>query len=167
MQQDIRGVLHAHTDLSDGVNTLEEMAEAVRQRGYEYFGVADHSQSVHYAGGLSLEEIGIQHAAIDRLNRKYGSSFRNFKGVESDILPDGSLDYTRTNPGPLRLRHCQRTWPVSEGPQEADGADSQSNFASAHAARSPSIPKASAFPKSRARYAWAAMFRSGIRTARL
>ena len=79
MQQDIRGVLHAHTDLSDGVNTLEEMAEAVRQRGYEYFGVADHSQSVHYAGGLSLEEIGIQHAAIDRLNRKYGSSFRRIR----------------------------------------------------------------------------------------
>ncbi len=100
MQQDIRGVLHAHTDLSDGVNTLEEMAEAVRQRGYEYFGVADHSQSVHYAGGLSLEEIGIQHAAIDRLNRKYGSSFRIFKGVESDILPDGSLDYTRTTSWP-------------------------------------------------------------------
>ena len=92
-QQDIRGILHAHTDLSDGVNTLEEMAEAVRQRGYEYFGVADHSQSAHYAGGLSLEEIGIQHAAIDRLNRNYGSAFRIFKGVESDILPDGSLDY--------------------------------------------------------------------------
>jgi DNA polymerase (family X) len=92
-QQDIRGILHAHTDLSDGVNTLEEMAEAVRQRGYEYFGVADHSQSAHYVGGLSLEEIGIQHAAIDRLNRNYGSAFRIFKGVESDILPDGSLDY--------------------------------------------------------------------------
>ena len=92
-QQDISGVLHAHTDLSDGVNTLEEMAEAVRQRGYEYFGVADHSQSAHYAGGLSLEEIAIQHAAIDRLNRKYGSSFRVFKGIESDILLDGSLDY--------------------------------------------------------------------------
>jgi DNA polymerase (family X) len=92
-QQDIRGVLHAHTDLSDGVNTLEEMAEAVRKRGYEYFGVADHSQSAHYAGGLSLEEIGIQHAAIDRLNQKQGSSFRIFKGIESDILPDGSLDY--------------------------------------------------------------------------
>jgi DNA polymerase (family 10) len=92
-QQDIRGVLHAHTDLSDGVNTLDGMAEAVRQRGYEYFGVADHSQSAHYAGGLSLEQIGIQHAAVDRLNRKYGGSFRVFKGVESDILPDGSLDY--------------------------------------------------------------------------
>ena len=90
---DIRGILHAHTDKSDGVDTLDAMVEAVRSRGYEYFGVADHSQSARYAGGLSLEEIGEQHAAIDRLNQQYGNSFRIFKGIESDILTDGSLDY--------------------------------------------------------------------------
>jgi DNA polymerase (family 10) len=98
--QDIRGILHAHTNLSDGVNTLEEMAEATRARGYQYFGVADHSQSAHYAGGLSLEEIDQQHAAIDRLNKKFGRSFRVFKGIESDILADGSLDY----PDPVLAR---------------------------------------------------------------
>jgi histidinol phosphatase-like PHP family hydrolase len=67
--------------------------QAVRQRGYSYFGVADHSQSAHYAGGLSLEEIAQQRASIERLNRDYGSSFRVFQGIESDILRDGSLDY--------------------------------------------------------------------------
>ena len=58
------------------------MAEAVKRRGYEYFGIADHSQSARYAGGLSLEEIDAQHKAIDRLNRKYGTAFRIFKGIE-------------------------------------------------------------------------------------
>jgi DNA polymerase (family 10) len=91
--RDIRGILHAHTDLSDGVNTLAEMAEAVQHRGYEYFGVADHSQSAHYAGGLSLEEIEEQHAEIDRMNLRYDGKFRIFKGIEADILGDGSLDY--------------------------------------------------------------------------
>jgi DNA polymerase (family X) len=91
--QDVRGILHAHTDLSDGVDTLEVMAEATRSRGYEYFGVADHSKSAHYAGGLSTEEIAAQHHEIDRLNKRYGKSFRVLKGIESDILADGSLDY--------------------------------------------------------------------------
>ena len=69
------------------------MAEATRNRGYMYFGIADHSKSAHYAGGLSLEEIAEQHAAIGRLNALYGGSFRVFKGIESDILLDGALDY--------------------------------------------------------------------------
>ena len=92
--EDLRGILHAHTDLSDGVDTLAVMAEATRARGYQYFGVADHSKSAHYAGGLSVAEIEAQHAEIDRLNKRYGKSFRILKGIESDILPDGSLDYT-------------------------------------------------------------------------
>jgi DNA polymerase (family 10) len=92
--QDLRGILHAHTDLSDGVDTLAVMAEATRARGYQYFGVADHSKSAHYAGGLSEEEIEAQHAEIDRLNKRYGKSFRILKGIESDILADGSLDYS-------------------------------------------------------------------------
>jgi DNA polymerase (family X) len=91
--EDIRGILHAHTNLSDGVDTLEAMAEATRERGYEYFGIADHSKSAHYAGGLSIEEVEQQHAEIDHLNSRYGSAFRIFKGIESDILADGSLDY--------------------------------------------------------------------------
>jgi len=91
--EDIRGILHAHTTASDGVNTLRQMAEATRKRGYSYFGVADHSKSAHYAGGLSIEEIIVQHELIDKLNAEYGDEFQIFKGIESDILPDGSLDY--------------------------------------------------------------------------
>jgi DNA polymerase (family X) len=91
--KDLRGILHAHTDLSDGVDTLETMAKATRERGYEYFGVADHSKSAHYAGGLSIAEVAEQHRIIDRLNKRYGDDFHILKGIESDILPDGSLDY--------------------------------------------------------------------------
>jgi DNA polymerase (family X) len=91
--QDIRGILHAHTDRSDGLDTLEEMAQAARARGYAYFGVADHSQSAGYAGGLSLKEIAAQHREADAFNRQSGTGFHIFKGIESDILPDGSLDY--------------------------------------------------------------------------
>jgi DNA polymerase (family 10) len=90
---DIRGVLHCHTDRSDGVNTLEEMAVAARERGSGYFGVADHSQSAGYAGGLSLDEIEAQHVEVARLNRRWRGKFRVLKGIESDILADGSLDY--------------------------------------------------------------------------
>lgn len=90
---DIKGILHAHTDASDGVNPLEVMAAATRKRGYTYFGVADHSKSAHYAGGLSIDEIEAQHREIDRLNKQFGKNFKIFKGIESDILADGSLDY--------------------------------------------------------------------------
>ncbi|HEY7246927.1 MAG TPA: PHP domain-containing protein [Xanthobacteraceae bacterium] len=90
---DLRGILHAHTDSSDGVDTLEVMAEATRARGYQYFGVADHSKSAHYAGGLSVEAIEAQHRAIDKLDKRFGNGFRVFKGIESDILGDGALDY--------------------------------------------------------------------------
>ena len=90
---DIRGILHAHTDRSDGVNTLEEMAKATLARGYQYFGVADHSQSAYYAGGLSAEEVVQQQTEADGLNKKYGGAFLVFKGIESDILADGSLDF--------------------------------------------------------------------------
>jgi DNA polymerase (family 10) len=90
---DLRGILHCHTDASDGTETLETMAKATRDRGFEYFGVADHSKSAHYAGGLSVEQIDQQHREADRLNKKFGKDFRILKGIESDILADGSLDY--------------------------------------------------------------------------
>jgi DNA polymerase (family X) len=91
--KDLHGVLHCHTTASDGTETLETMAEATRERGFEYFGVADHSQSAHYAGGLSVEEIAEQHREADRLNKRFGKSFRILKGIEADIVGDGSLDY--------------------------------------------------------------------------
>jgi DNA polymerase (family 10) len=91
--QDLRGILHCHTDASDGTETLETMARATRDRGFQYFGVADHSKSAHYAGGLSVEQIEEQHREADRLNSRFGKEFRILKGIESDILADGSLDY--------------------------------------------------------------------------
>ncbi|WOH67134.1 PHP domain-containing protein [Bradyrhizobium sp. BWA-3-5] len=90
---DLRGILHCHTNASDGTETLEAMASATRKRGFQYFGVADHSQSAHYAGGLSPEEIDAQHREADRLNKSFGKEFRILKGIESDVLADGSLDY--------------------------------------------------------------------------
>ena len=92
-QADLRGVLHAHTTESDGSDSLEDMAEATVQRGYAYLGLTDHSQTAHYAGGLKVEEVAAQQRAVDRLNKRYGAKFHVFKGIESDILGDGSLDY--------------------------------------------------------------------------
>lgn len=91
--QDIRGILHAHTTESDGVDTLEAMVQATKDRGYAYLGLTEHSQTAHYAGGLKPAEVVVQQQHIDRLNKSLGSRFRIFKGIESDILPDGSLDY--------------------------------------------------------------------------
>ncbi|WP_247401560.1 MULTISPECIES: hypothetical protein [unclassified Bradyrhizobium] len=72
--KDLRGILHCHTDASDGTETLETMAKATRQRGFEYFGAADHSKSAYYAGGLSVEEIAQQHRDADRLNKRFGKT---------------------------------------------------------------------------------------------
>jgi DNA polymerase (family 10) len=89
---DITGVFHCHTTASDGHASLEEMALACQRRGYSYLGIADHSQSAFYANGLSADRVAQQHRAIDQLQRKM-PTFRLFKGIESDILADGSLDY--------------------------------------------------------------------------
>lgn len=92
-RHDLTGTFHCHTDWSDGGSTLEEMAEAARAAGLHYLGIADHSKSAAYAGGLNAERVREQWQAIDRLNDRYGDSFRLFKGTECDILPDGSLDF--------------------------------------------------------------------------
>lgn len=89
---DLKGVLHNHTTYSDGMNTLEEMAIAAKDLGYQYLGICDHSQSAFYANGLKADRIREQHAEMDRLNKQH-APFRIFKGIESDILNDGSLDY--------------------------------------------------------------------------
>ena len=89
---DIRGVLHCHSDYSDGKATIAGMAEAAQARGWSYVGITDHSQAAFYAGGLSRERVLEQHAEIDALNRP-ASGFRILKGIEADILADGSLDY--------------------------------------------------------------------------
>ncbi len=91
-EDDIRGLVHLHTDYSDGEAGIEEMAEAARARGLSYMGVTDHSQSAFYAGGLKPDDVKRQHEEIDSLNASM-KDFRIFKGIESDILADGSLDY--------------------------------------------------------------------------
>jgi DNA polymerase (family 10) len=91
-EKDIRGLFHVHTNFSDGAESLEGMVEAAGKMGMQYIGISDHSQSAYYAGGLKIEEIEKQHKLIDALNKKY-APLHIFKGIESDILPDGSLDY--------------------------------------------------------------------------
>ena len=90
--QDLRGILHVHTDASDGDDTLEGMIDAVRERGYEYVCICDHSKSAGYVFGLKVADIERQHAQIDRLQAEH-QDFRILKGIESDILRNGSLDY--------------------------------------------------------------------------
>jgi DNA polymerase (family X) len=90
--EDIKGIIHSHSNWSDGSNTLEEMALACIERGYEYLVISDHSRAAQYAGGLSIERVKEQHTAIDVLNRKL-APFKIFKSIECDILGDGSLDY--------------------------------------------------------------------------
>ncbi|WP_345951021.1 helix-hairpin-helix domain-containing protein [Mucilaginibacter sp. PAMB04274] len=90
---DLKGSLHNHSTWSDGINTLEEMALYCRDEiKLQYLGICDHSKSAFYAKGLSIERVLQQHEEIDRLNQKL-DNFHIFKGIESDILNDGSLDY--------------------------------------------------------------------------
>lgn len=90
---DLRGTLHNHSTYSDGVNTLEEMARYCRdEMRLEYLGICDHSRAAVYAKGLDIGRVQEQWAEIDALNVNL-APFRIFKGIESDILGDGSLDY--------------------------------------------------------------------------
>ena len=89
---DIRGVLHCHSQYSDGGATIAELAAEARRRGWGYLGISDHSQSAFYAGGLTAESLARQHEEIDAINASF-SDFRVLKGVEADILPCGRIDY--------------------------------------------------------------------------
>ena len=89
---DIKGVLHCHTDYSDGKATIAEMAEGARALGWKYIGITDHSQSAFYAGGLKPDAVLAQHAEIDRLNSS-DLGMLVLKGIEADILADGQIDY--------------------------------------------------------------------------
>ncbi len=90
---DIKGIIHCHSNWSDGSNTVEEMALAAMERGMEYLVISDHSKSAFYAQGLFEEKIIAQHQYVDELNKKL-HPFKIFKSIESDILNDGSLDYS-------------------------------------------------------------------------
>lgn len=90
--EDMRGLFHVHTEFSDGVDTIERLRDEARKMGLEYMGISDHSRSAYYAGGLKVDDIYRQWEIIDRLNEAT-PDFYIFKGIESDILPDGRLDY--------------------------------------------------------------------------
>lgn len=89
---DLKGILHNHSTYSDGKNSLREMALYCKELGYEYLGMCDHSKSAFYANGLKEDRILKQHQEIDELNAEL-APFKIFKGIESDILYDGQLDY--------------------------------------------------------------------------
>ena len=89
---DMRGDLHNHSKWSDGTATIEQMARAARDRGYEYMAITDHSQSLTIARGLTVEQIREQAAEVAEVNRLL-APFRVLHGVELEIKTDGTLDY--------------------------------------------------------------------------
>ena len=103
--EDIRGDLHAHTRETDGRSTLEQMAEAARERGYQYLAITEHSRSLAMARGLDPQRLRRQIAAIDRLNETL-TGLRILKAIELDILEDGSLDLPDDVLGELDLTVC-------------------------------------------------------------
>lgn len=91
--KDIKGIIHTHSDWSDGGYSVEDMAIAAQKSGFEYLVISDHSKSAFYANGLQEERVKAQHLYIDELNKKL-APFKIFKSIECDILNDGQLDYS-------------------------------------------------------------------------
>ena len=90
---DVRGELHAHSDWSDGLVSIEEMCSAALERGLRYLVITDHSRSLGIAGGLSIEDLKKQRVEINRVQKRLGDDFRIFQGAEVEILTEGGLDY--------------------------------------------------------------------------
>jgi len=103
--KDLRGDLHSHTKATDGHHSLEAMAKAAKEHGYEYLAVTDHSQKVTMAKGLDAKRLSEQIKAIDKLNEEL-EGIRILKGIEVDILEDGSLDLPDDILKELDLRVC-------------------------------------------------------------
>lgn len=90
-EKDLKGVLHVHTHWSDGVASIKEMARAALERGYMYIGISDHSKSAFYANGLNEERLRKQWEEIDKVSKEL-KGIKILKGMEVDILADGTLD---------------------------------------------------------------------------
>lgn len=90
--KDIRGLVHIHSRYSDGSNSLKELATAAKAQSFQYLGISDHSRTAVYAGGLSIERVQEQAQEIKSLNAQW-TDFKIYQGIESDILPNGDLDY--------------------------------------------------------------------------
>lgn len=92
---DYHGDLQTHTVYSDGSQTVDDLAAASVERGYQFCAATDHSYGLKIAGGVSMDDLVKQHGEIDRVNREYGGRFRLIKGIEANIKADGSIDMTR------------------------------------------------------------------------
>jgi DNA polymerase (family 10) len=92
-EKDIKGIFHIHTTYSDGKSSIEQVCQQLMKSGLMYAGISDHSKTASYAGGMKDGDVKKYFKEIDSLNRKY-SGFKIFKGIESDILLDGNLDYS-------------------------------------------------------------------------
>ena len=90
---DMLGVVHNHSTYSDGLHTLKEMSDYTRDNGFKYLVMSDHSKAAFYADGLKEDQVEAQWAEIDQINASYVDGFRVYKGIEADILNDGSMDY--------------------------------------------------------------------------
>ncbi len=90
---DVKGIIHSHSNWSDGLHNIEEMAKACIEQGFKYLVISDHSKSAFYANGLSEDRVREQHHYVDELNARL-APFHIFKSIESDILNDGRLDYS-------------------------------------------------------------------------
>lgn len=90
--EDIKGIVHNHSTWSDGVHSIKDMALYVKETGFQYFVISDHSKSAFYANGLSIDRVYQQWGEIDKINTEF-QDFKIFKSIESDILSDGQLDY--------------------------------------------------------------------------
>ncbi len=88
----LQGIIHCHSTYSDGKNSLLDMARYCKASGYHYLGISDHSQSAVYANGLDVDAVKEQHREIEEINKQL-APFKIFKGIESDILNNGDLDY--------------------------------------------------------------------------
>jgi len=91
-RRDYRGDLQMHSVWSDGTQTLESIVTAGLARGYQYSAVTDHSYGLPIAGGVSMADLARQHLEIDALNKRFTGRFRLLKGIEANILADGSID---------------------------------------------------------------------------
>ena len=91
-EDDLKGIFHVHTNFSDGSLSVAEVAAACRELGCQYVGLSDHSRSAFYAGGLTLDDLDRQYEAVEEV-RARNNDISIFWGIESDILPDGALDY--------------------------------------------------------------------------
>jgi histidinol phosphatase-like PHP family hydrolase len=112
-----RGDFQMHTTWSDGSVTVGATARGCRRRGYEYCAVTDHSYGLPIAGGMSMAEVRDQHDEIDDVNAKYQGTFHMLKGIEANILADGSLDLTADD---MRAFECVVASPHSKLRIDAD-----------------------------------------------